>query len=284
MSLSLSDRLITLSSDFDAKDYMSLLSTDSVLVLRNGKVTATQVGDALTTDLLALFGSGDAGCVFDIQDLSTVFQDVEKTIPATVGSRVAFVQSKANTGCNLYQPTATLRPYLRQEANGTYYLEANGSNWMYLGDTAAKSDFANICLCVAHRHSSNATIFMGKSHAPTHIDPYFRWCVYRSSQGTGKGFNVRLNGTAYDVADIYHNQDLVAVIDTHNGIIRCGGYQSAVAVTTLSYPNSVQARIFSNTVGGEVSTGRLYRLAILGRSVTNAERRIIERWAYAAIP
>lgn len=287
MSLSSTDRLLILSptNDVQGKTDMTILSTDKVLVMRNGDVKATEVGLYLADpNVKTLFTSGVGGTILDIQDLSTMWQDTAATIPAAVGSRVALVQDKSGNGCNAYQTTTNLMPFLRQDSGGAYYLEANGTVWMYLGDTAAKTNLSTMVLCTTNRLTTTGVVLVGKPQATTHTDPYFRWVMYRSNTDTrGTTFNIRLNGAISEIQNVYHNQDLITLIDT-TGIIKCGGYQVSVTPTTLTYPNSVQARLFSNVIGGEIPSGRLYRLVMVGKAVTTSERKLIERWAYNALP
>lgn len=65
---------------------------------------------------------------FDVQDLSTMWQDTAATTPAAVGQVVRRIYCKANPAFYAEQSNATQEPILRQTAVGVYYLETDGSN------------------------------------------------------------------------------------------------------------------------------------------------------------
>ena len=76
----------------------------------------------------ALFAAGEDGFWLDPSDLSTLWQDTSGTTPAAVGDPVGRIDDKSGNGNNAIQGTAANRPILRQDADGAYYLEFDGSN------------------------------------------------------------------------------------------------------------------------------------------------------------
>lgn len=79
-----------------------------------------------------LFRNSEQGVWYDPSDLSTLFQDSAGTTPVTaVEQPVGLMLDKSGRGNHAFQATAIDRPILRQDANGKFYLAANGTNtWM----------------------------------------------------------------------------------------------------------------------------------------------------------
>lgn len=75
-----------------------------------------------------LFAASEDGFWLDPSDLSTLWQDTAGTTPAVVGDPVGRIDDKSGNGNNALQATSGNRPILRQDADGSYYLEFDGSN------------------------------------------------------------------------------------------------------------------------------------------------------------
>lgn len=78
-----------------------------------------------TSTLQYLF-VGASGGYWDIQDLTTIFSDSTGTTPAIVDGPVGYIADLSGLGNHLIQATSGLKPTLRQDANGKYYLEFDG--------------------------------------------------------------------------------------------------------------------------------------------------------------
>lgn len=77
----------------------------------------------------ALFAAGEVGAWYDPSDLSTLYQDDALTIPATsVDDPVGGIRDKSGRGNHAKQSTPTARPLLKQDANGRYYLQFDGTD------------------------------------------------------------------------------------------------------------------------------------------------------------
>ena len=69
-------------------------------------------------------------CWFDVQDLTSMWQDTAGTVAAAVGSPVARIDDKSGNGNHATQSNSGKRPILRKLA-GIYYLEFDGvDDWM----------------------------------------------------------------------------------------------------------------------------------------------------------
>lgn len=104
---------------------------------------------------LTVFGSA-LKVWFDVQDISTMWQDASATVPAAVGSRVYKQFCKVNPAFYREQSTEANRPYLRQAANGAYYLECDGSATGMVTPSIDLSAFNKIGMFTAARKLSDA--------------------------------------------------------------------------------------------------------------------------------
>lgn len=90
---------------------------------------------AAAFDPATLFANGEKGIWIDPSDLSTLFQDSEMTTPVTaVGQTVTKQLDKSGNGLTVTYTGCTLA----QDANGAYYIAANGST---SGASTASVDF-----------------------------------------------------------------------------------------------------------------------------------------------
>lgn len=84
----------------------------------------------LTKSIKALFSASEKGGAYNFQDLSTLWQDVEATIPVTaVDQFIARADDVSGNGNHLIQANAVKRPQLKQDVVG-YYAWFGGSNCM----------------------------------------------------------------------------------------------------------------------------------------------------------
>ncbi|MGL5004299.1 MAG: hypothetical protein ACRDAM_15275, partial [Casimicrobium sp.] len=84
-------------------------------------------GSRIPAAIAALFASGELGGYYDPNDLSTLFQDIAGTIPATAdGQTILRINDKSGRNLHL---TGTNGPTLRYSATyGRWYLECDGVN------------------------------------------------------------------------------------------------------------------------------------------------------------
>ncbi|EAP7013664.1 hypothetical protein EJV31_24965 [Salmonella enterica] len=94
---------------------------------------ATVIGGntpTLDQQIQKLFANGEQGFAYDPNDLSTMWQDANGTIPVTAaGQPVGLIHDKSGRNNHAYQTTSASRPILRQNAvTGANYLEFDGSD------------------------------------------------------------------------------------------------------------------------------------------------------------
>jgi len=75
-----------------------------------------------------LFTGSEAGVVYDVSDLSSMNTEPDQSgsVPA-VGDVVRFIADKSGNGNDAQSPSLSASPTLRQDGNGNYYLEFDGS-------------------------------------------------------------------------------------------------------------------------------------------------------------
>lgn len=74
-------------------------------------------------DPVALFAANNAP-FYDVSDLTSLYQDAAKSVPATtVGDRVRVISDLSTPGLDLVAPSDTARGTLRQDPRGNYYVE-----------------------------------------------------------------------------------------------------------------------------------------------------------------
>lgn len=116
----------------------------------------------LTKSIKALFSASEKGAAYNFQDLSTLWQDVEATVPVTaVDQFIARADDISGNGNHLIQANAAKRPQLKQDTVG-YYAWFDGSNGMQTLAAANLSGLAQFTFfsrLSRERASSDEVIF-----------------------------------------------------------------------------------------------------------------------------
>lgn len=279
ITFGVSSRLLTASGfSMETGAYeWTLTVADAFAVTASKSFTATVKSPAS-----ALFDGLVQGALLDLSDGASLWQDDAGTVPAAVDDAIALITDLSGNTCHAYQTNAALRPFLRQDPGGKKYLEADGTRWMLLGDSAAKTDLPTLSLAAAQRAgaASSATVLANKPHAATHVSPFFRWSLWRN----GNSIECRVNGTPYLSNAGWDTNDRTLFADTGAGLLMAGAGSNTFPPQTVTYPNAVQARIFSNAAGNERFVGRLYALVLVGRTLTATERDRLGTWLTSRMP
>lgn len=92
------------------------------------KIKALDSGENFEDLIKSLFSNNERGFILDPNDMSTMFQDSERTLPVTmVNQPVGFILDKSGRGNHAYQRSSSSRPMLRQNPlTGFKYLEFDG--------------------------------------------------------------------------------------------------------------------------------------------------------------
>lgn len=121
----------------------------------DGGVAPTPSTDVITD----LFVNNEQGFYYDPNDLSTLYQDSEGTVPVTdVGQPVGLIQDKSGRNNHAYQTTSASRPILRQNATtGAYYLEFDGIDDFLVTNSIDFTSTDKVSLFAGVRKLSDAT-------------------------------------------------------------------------------------------------------------------------------
>ena len=101
------------------------------------------VGESILTPFTPadLFTDSQEGAWWDVQDLSTMFSDDAATTQAVVDGVVAVHQDKSGNGHHRTQTNNSLRPILRQRADGVYYLDYSSGKILSVPSSTASFNY-----------------------------------------------------------------------------------------------------------------------------------------------
>lgn len=231
-----------------------------------------------------LFNGGEVGLFLDTQDLSTMFQDVARTIPAAVNQPVAVRLDKSGRGNHMAQAAVANRPILRL-SGGRYYLEYDGANDFFSGSVNLSS--------VNKLTAFTAMRVINRASAPVLVE--------HGSGTLGNGFSILHEAaaiqplTAGSVATYVDTQVSAPVIKTA-GFDRAGATAAAeipmmrrngAALTGVTYTLNVGAsgNFASDTlyIGARAGTALFanmhdYGVIVVGKAVDAATALSVESW------
>ena len=105
--------------DVDKTYYVSVCSVKNSIEKLSPQVRVST--SRLTKSIKALFSASEKGGAYNFQDISTLWQDVEATIPVTaVDQFIARADDISGNGNHLIQANAVKRPQLKQDEDGFY--------------------------------------------------------------------------------------------------------------------------------------------------------------------
>ena len=132
---------------------------------------------------------------WDIQDLSTMWQESSKTTPAAVDQPIGYIESKTGSGNDFQQSVAAKRPILRHDGT-SYYLEGNGTMYMAIPSSTASFKYLHnsqggmLFAGVRRNDSGTLAVILGNAWSSAHIG-------FRLSSDSGNNLNLFLGrGTA----------------------------------------------------------------------------------------
>jgi hypothetical protein len=220
-----------------------------------------------------LFAPGQAGVWFDPSDLSSMFQDSAGTTPAAVNSPVGKINDKSGNGNHATQATAAARPMLRQDGDGYYYLEFDGTDDALLSSTfTIATPVERISALRQVAYTSGDFIYAGSTSTGG---------LRLGQIGTSPALNIRSSGVGPSTSDLP-----VAV----NGILteRFDGSSSRIAVNTGSYATgdtgttTADRLVIGRDAGGTVfSSIRLYGVVMRAGTLTDGQMTGLRCWLAA---
>lgn len=266
------------------------LSTPGAVRLPNKAYTmlAVQIGNqrllvpafsaVLLDDFTKLFSQSEVGALYDISDLSTLWTDLNKTVPAAVNDFVAVVTDKSGNGNDLVQDNVAKRPKLIQDVNGKYGLSFNGSNQSLHTSVAMllnTTDQITVMYGVDKTISSSQMLAeCGSSYS----DPG-EWYAVLGTDSPGKYDTFRSSGVvsnppAYRTTNPLGIYVGTAFIDRKNTTVSSwyNGSAGNPGVTDSGVFGNKTLHVGARTDSQLYFSGTLYGLVICGRALTPTEQ------------
>lgn len=231
--------------------------------------------------------------IYDLLDLSTLFQDAAGTVPVTGdGDPVGLLVDATGGGRDQYQSDNSRRPTYRT-SGGIAWLEITSGK--FLRTDNGDLSFAQTAHVYGYRAETGvvnyANVF-GVTHATSHVAPYYRTntCVRTSG---GFEWGITSNGSQ----QLDRNTDAAAVgndvlmFAAHSGAWRSDTsamwyplarvnktlqFASAPGTQTITYPNSTPGYIGAGAALNDLFVGRWYGGLVSDANVTS--QAWIDEW------
>ena len=220
-----------------------------------------------------LFASSENGMLFDIQDESTVYQDVGGTTIATVGGNVRLVRDISGNNNDLTLRSGT-PPILRQTAEGLRYLDFNGSHGIieaYFGELL--NSFTRM---FAYRLNSGSSLgrIISTSDYTNHKN-------HRIFQQTATQFTALHDADNVDFTTPGYGVDAV-VTEIYEGTTRrFRTDDNAFAAGTQASETVPGFMLMLREAGDRTSNGRIYGLIAIDRTLSDQEQTEMRSWLLA---
>ena len=239
----------------------------------------------LTKSIKALFSASEKGSAYNFQDISTLWQDVEATIPVTaVDQFIARVDDISGNGNHLIQANAVKRPQLKQDEDG-FYAWFDGTKVMQTSavmNLAALSQFSAFVQTSRERTVDEVIV----ESSLNYNDNVGSFCLsFVSTALLSIGFKGAGNyPSGYNLAQIQSAADALYVIKfDQSAAIKIKSRVNGINATDSTLNNTSTA--FANHVlyvGGRAGTSYLTQtkmraLVLLGRTTTTQEVENIEQ-------
>ena len=239
-----------------------------------------------------LFSNSEQGFAYDINDLSTLYQDAAGTTPVTgAGQPVGLVKDKSGRNNHAYQTNAASRPLLQRNATtGAYYLAFDGADDFLVTSSIDFTATDKISLFAGVRKLSDVSTGM-LAELSTNSDLVYG--VFRLSAPALSGaskYAVSSRGTADVVltaatTDTQFNAPNSAIlsaksqISTDTLLLRVNGSQVAQSAADQGTGNYGNYPLYIGRRGGTSLpfNGHLYSLIGVARLSTDAETTNLEK-------
>lgn len=245
-------------------------------------------------DPTQLFKAGQVGWAYWYDDPALypggnhlyLFQDSAGTLPVTaVGQTLGMVKDRSGSGNHRIQATSTARPILRQDSNGNFYAEFDGTDDGMATASAVDASAYNSLTAVVGIHKSAdaglAGFFEMNSAAPPSFALYAPVSaaanyMFRTA-GSGSLSSATATGYAAPISNVVTAQgNIAADVST----LRINGVAAASSSTDQGAGNYGNATVFFGARNGIASffNGREYSNVMRFGGMTDTERDRLERW------
>lgn len=209
----------------------------------------------------SLFAASDAGAWYDPSDLSSMYQDSAGTTAAVVGQPVGKLNDKSGNANHAIMGTAALRPILRQDTGGKYYLEFDGVDDYLRATFTIAQPWDRVSALRQTTWTSGDFLFGGVTANAgvlfeTGATPQIN--IFDGTVGPAStGLAVGANGV---------------ITERHDGLnsrLAVNNAAYVVGNTGITLPGGLT--IAATTTGGSAANIRFYGTTMIGRALTDAE-------------
>lgn len=241
----------------------------------NATNNSTVVKPVVDPILAVLNRSGVQGLYYDINDLSTLYQDSSGTIPVTsVGQTVARINAVNSTNNPLIQTTASRCMKLAlNAATGFYYLISDGVDDCYTQDTYIINPSRYLTVfALAQFNSSKQQQFLA-NYLSLAEDGYVQYVRFLDADGVHKNISPYI--PSYPQKSLsYFLRDSVGTLSTSR--FNKGGNISHTHVSGLEY-TEINLSV-SNRSSVNCMNGHIYAMVALNTQCTTTEITEIENF------
>lgn len=250
------------------------------------------LGQTFAQLIKSLFANNEQGFAYDLNDLSTMYQDAAGTVPVTgAGQPVGLILDKSGRGNHARQTTSASRPILQKDAiTGAYYLAFDGAddflsapktNMKFLHNGSGASTFVGYTPLSSAYHT---IINTGNLGSPTVTGAVI---AQDDRVGNGNILNIISNGSGAlhvntIVATGISNASRVVTVKNITGshIVRCNAVQllsTSTETGVASQNESTNDLWIGRAPAGLPLNGRIYSLIGINRITTDAETLSLEK-------
>lgn len=237
------------------------LPTGLTLSATTGAVTGTPT-KAAAFDPATLFAGTEAGGFWDINDLSTLWQDSAGTIAAAVDQPVGRINDKSDNANHLVQSTTASKPVLRQDANSKYYLETDGVDDRLQVAFTINQPWDRIGAIHIIAWTVTDRVYGGASSSIGDL----------VHSGTAANGDLKLyNGTFMTPVPAGVGTNVIITERANGANSQLAKNNEAYITSSSGTGNGTGLTIGSNNSGGEAGNNRYYGTLMIGRTLTDQE-------------
>jgi hypothetical protein len=248
------------------------------IVTRGGRRRVLTSATAAAFTPAEVFAGGVPGAWYDPSDLSTMWQDNAKTVPAAVDAPVGYMSDRSGNGRHIAQANGSKRPILRS-AGGRFWLELDGVDDALQTPTIDLTATDKLTVCLGVRYTSPATqvILETSPAADTFFDGTFAFAVMPAAVWAGRGTVTVVMPTADTLnADAVHSCQFDIGGATANDEIKPSLNGALVGSTATGSIGTGNFGVWPLNIGarsgeGAFFAGRIYGIVLTGRALTGAE-------------
>lgn len=235
--------------------------------------------DGFNVVIAEIFKNNEQGFAYDISDLTSLFQDINGTVPVTSeGQDVRFITDKSGRGNHAKAVNPSTLKY--DPETGSYYIERKDSNSFFVTsniDFTANNKFS---LFAGLQKINNTTSIIAELSPNSNNvgDAFYLACGVNPNDGYSSSFC--LGFLSHSISEPVDKSVIQTDCDISTGVVKMrkngiNGVNGTTAQTTGSFGNH-PLYIGARSGTDFPYSGRLYSLVGIGRLTTNDEITALE--------